>query len=86
MMNVYSIQKLFKCLNPLLMFPYTWNIDRNHSVTLYVKNDVILQYVPNVVECRTLEVTVITPWIHKQQLKKKEILEIEKINNGITAR
>jgi hypothetical protein len=34
MMNINDIQKFFKCLNPLMMIPYTWSINRNHPVTL----------------------------------------------------
>lgn len=33
-MNINDIQEFFKCLNPLLMIPYTRNINRNHPITL----------------------------------------------------
>lgn len=34
MMNINGIKEFFKRLNPLMMIPYTWNINRNHPVTL----------------------------------------------------
>jgi len=36
MMNVDSIQELFKCLNPFMMIPNKWNINKNHPITLKV--------------------------------------------------
>lgn len=67
-MNVYSIQELLKCLNPLLIIPHAWNINRNYPVTLQVKKDMILQYFTKWDEWKPLEVMPTTPWIHKQQL------------------
>lgn len=37
MVHINSIQKLFKCLNPLMMVPYARNINRDHPVTLKQK-------------------------------------------------
>lgn len=41
MVNVNSIQELLKCLNPLMIVPYPWNINRNHSITLRETNNMV---------------------------------------------
>lgn len=41
MVDIYSIQELFKCLNPLSMIPYTRYINRYDTVTLQKLNALV---------------------------------------------